>query len=152
MRQYGADQIDVTWRPAGVAVVDFKEGFARGTFIQPTANTQSATYRSNGMGGTVPLFNRDTSGVLAVMIDVESRVHQELVTAWNVHRLVRTVYGPIVVRDGNTREVAFYNKASIMTMPDVPKGSTGGVIVWRFNYESLIQQPFGFNANAVGAA
>ncbi len=151
MRQYAADLIEATWAILGFAPVDFKEGLAQGTFIQPTRNASTWTQRPNGVGGILRLFSPDRSGFLTMLIDMESKTHQQLVTIGNADVLTRSLTGPIVVRDGNTREVAFYNKAYIATIPDIPKGVAGGIVPWRFNFETFLQQPFGFDENVVGA-
>ena len=150
MRQYSADLIECTWAPLGLPVVDFKDGFAQGTFIQPTRNAPTWTQRPNGVGGIVRLFNPDRSGFITMLIDMESKLQQELVTLGNADVLTRSLTGPIVIRDGNTKELAFYNKAYIATIPDIPKGISSGIVPWRFNFETFLQQPFGFNENVVG--
>lgn len=150
MRQYSPDLIEVTWAVIGAIPVDLKEGLAKGTFIQPTRNAPTWTQRPNGVGGIVRLYNPDRSGFLTFLIDMESKQHQQLITLGNADVLTRSLTGPIVVRDGNTKEIAFYNKAYIATIPDIPKGVTTGVVPWRFNFETFVQQPFGFNENVVG--
>lgn len=151
MRQYSADLIEVTWAVVGLAPVDLKEGLAAGTFIQPTRNAPTWTQRPNGVGGILRLYNPDRSGFLTLLIDMESRTHQELVTIANIDVVTRSLTGPIIVRDGNTKELATYAKAYIATLPDIPKGVSSGVIAWRFNFETFVQQPFGFDENVVGA-
>lgn len=150
MRQYGADLIEITWAILSAVSLDLKEGLAKGPFIQPTRNAPTWTQRTNGVGGIVRLFSPDRSGQLVLLIDMESRTHQELITTANADLITRSITGPIVVRDGNTREIAIYTKAYIATIPDVPKGTTAGIVPWRFNFETVRQQPFGFNANVVG--
>jgi hypothetical protein len=56
----------------------------------------------------------------------------------------------MVITDGNTKEVAFFNKAYIATIPDVPKGLAAGIVPWLFHFESVTAQPFTFNQNVVG--
>ena len=149
MRQYSPDLIEATWL-VGVVPLDLKEGLAKGTFIQPTRSAPTWTQRPNGVGGILRLFNPNRSGFLTVLIDLESKVHQQLITIGNLDVLTRSITGPLVVRDGNTREVATYAKAYIATIPDIPKGFSPGVVPWRFNFETFVQQPFGFNENVVG--
>jgi hypothetical protein len=150
VRQYSADLIEVTWAVVNAVPLDLKEGLAQGTFIQPTRSAPTWNMRPNGVGGIVRLFDPNQSGTLAMLIDMESRTHQELITLANLDAITRTITGPIVVRDGNTREVSFYNKAFLAAIPDIPKGVTSGVVAWQWLYERSEQQPFGFNNNAVG--
>ena len=150
MRQFSSDLIEATWAVIGLAPVDLKPGLATGTYIQPVRDVPSWTKKPNGVGGIVRLFNPNRSGSLTLLIDAESRTHQELITIANLDLVTRSLTGPLVTRDGNTREVTIYNKAYIATIPDIPKGVSGAVIPWRFEYESSLQQPFGFNENVVG--
>lgn len=150
MRQYGADLIEVTWAIVAAVPLDLKEGLGQGPFLQPTRNAPTWTQRPNGVGGILRLYNPDRSGSLTMLIDMESRTHQELITIANVDVVSRSITGPIVVRDGNTREITYYNKAYIATIPDVPKGNTAGLIPWQWNFETFFTQSFGFNRNVVG--
>ena len=146
MRQYSVDSIYVGWLFSG----DLTNGLAAGTFIQPRQNRPRWTQKPDGMGGTVRMFNPDTSGSLVLLMDGESREHQLLLTLANTDRITQALVAPIIIRDWNTKEVSFYNKAYIATIPDVPKGVSSAVIPWVFNYESVVHQPFGFNENIVG--
>jgi hypothetical protein len=135
--------------------LDLTNGLAAGTFIQPARNAPTWTQKPDGMGHVVRMYNRDHSGSLTLLIDMESREHQELVTIANVDLISRAIIGPMVIKDDNTKEVAFYDRAYIATIPDIPKGLTSGVIPWVFNYQRSIQQPGvtkdpTFNANVVG--
>jgi hypothetical protein len=96
------------------------------------------------------MYNADRSGTITLLIDQESHEHQLLMTLANTDLIARAVVGPLVVTDWNTKEIAYYNRAFIASMPDIPKGVTAGVIPWRFLFETFLQQPFAFNANVVG--
>ena len=68
MRQYSADQIEVTWAILNAIPLDMKEGLARGTFIQPTRNASTWTQKDNGVGGILRMFNPSRSGFLTFLI------------------------------------------------------------------------------------
>jgi len=150
MRQHSPDLIEATWAVLNAVPVDLKEGFGVGTFVQPTRNAPTWTQSPNGVGGIVRRYSPDRSGSITFLIDAESKQHQQLITLGNADVLLRSLTGALVVRDGNTKEFAFYNKAYIATIPDIPKGVSAAIIPWRFNFETFVQQPFGFNENVVG--
>jgi hypothetical protein len=151
VRQYGPDLIEITWAVVNVVPVNLKEGLAAGPFIQPARSTQRWTQRHDGMGGVVRFYNPNRSGALTILIDQESQTHQRLITLSNIDEVARAIVGPIVVRDGNNREVNVYTKAYIVSQPDIPKGQTAGIVPWIWNYQGQTTQPFDFDANAVGA-
>lgn len=144
MRQYSADGVKVSFFGA-----DLSEGLASGTFIQIARNAPTWTQKPNGVGGIVRLFNRDLSGAASLQIDAESKTHQVLVTLANTDRLVRSIVGPLLITDKSTKEVTLCNKAYISTIPNIQKGTQAAVLSWVFNFEAVINQSFGFNANAV---
>ena len=144
MRQYSADRVKVSFFGA-----DLSEGLASGTFIRIARNSSTWTQKSNGVGGVVHLFNRDLSGEASLQIDAESKVHQILVTLANTDRLVRSIVGPLLITDKNTKEVTLCNKARISTIPNIQKGTQAAVLSWVFIFEAVVNQSFGFNANAV---
>ncbi len=161
MRQYAADQVRVSWTtiatpataPAGRVSpgLDLTPGLAQGTFIQERRNVDTWNQKPNGVGGVVHLFNPNKSGELTLLIDGSSRTHQELITLHNADLITRSIVGPLVVRDLNTREVNFFNKARIKTMAPLSKGTTATVYSWIFLYELAVRQSFGFDNNLVGS-
>lgn len=150
MRQHSPDLIEITWALLGLAPIDFKPGLAEGAHIIPKRNAPNWTQLPDGVGGILRMRNPDRSGTLTINIDQESRTHQELITASNADDITLSITGPIVERDGNTRKVTTWTKAYIIVIPDVPRGTTSGIAAWVFNFESVFEQPFDFNANLVG--
>lgn len=146
MRQYSADQVAITWFG-----VDLGEGLARGTFLQVSRNAETWTQKPNGMGGVVRMYNPDLSGSAALTLDAESYTHQALVTVATADRITRAAVGPMVVTDLSTREVIVLSNAYIATVPNIQKGTQPTALTWRFNFEAVISQSFGFNNNRVGA-
>lgn len=144
MRQYSADGVKVSFFGA-----DLSEGLAVGTFIQVARNAPTWSQKPNGLGGVVRLYNPDLSGSVSLQIDAESKTHQVLVTLANTDRVARAIVGPLLVTDKSTKEVAFFNKAYISTIPNLQKGTQSAVLSWIFNFEAVIHQSFGFDANVV---
>ena len=145
MRQYSADGIKVSWFG-----VDISSGLAQGTFIQIARTSPSWTIKSNGVGGIVRMYNPDRSGTADLQIDAESSVHQSLITLANSDDITRSIVGPMVVRDLSTQEVVLLNRAFILSIPVLTKGTQSSVFSWSFGFETEIVQSFDFNANAVG--
>lgn len=86
-----------------------------------------------------------------MLIDAESKQHQQLITLSNVDLLTRAIVAPMVIADLNTKEITYYNRARIQTQPDTPKAVSMTVVPWVFLFETFIGQPFDFNENVVGA-
>lgn len=128
---------------------DLSEGLASGTFIQIARNAPTWSQKPDGLGGTVRLYNPDLSGSASLQIDAESRTHQILVTLANTDRVARAVVGPMLIRDTNTLEVTLLTRAYISTIPNIQKGTQAAVLSWLFNFETVQNQSFAFDANAI---
>lgn len=146
MRQYSSDLVQVSW-----SGLDLAPGLAQGTFIQPRRAGVTWVYKPDGMGGVIPMYFPDRSGTLTLLIDAESKQHQQLITLANVDLLTRAIAAPMVITDLNNKEVSIYTRAKIQTHPDIPKAVRASIVPWVFIYEITIQQPFSFNENVVGA-
>lgn len=146
MRQYSADRVKVSFFG-----LDLTPGLASGTFIQATRNADAWSQKPNGVGGVVHMFNPDKSGELSLQIDGESRTHQELITFHNADLISRSLAGPLLVRDTSTKEIAFFNKARIKTLPNLQKGTQSTIYSWIFIFELEVRQSFGFENNAIGS-
>jgi hypothetical protein len=119
--------------------------------VQPTRNAPTFRELPDGLGNTLRAYNPDTSGSLVLLIDAESAQHQILIALAGIDRATRVLRGPLVVWDGNTKAITYYNNASIATVPDVPKGVAGAIIPWKFNFESITEQPLALGlGNIVG--
>jgi hypothetical protein len=137
MRQYSADLIKVQW--LGLSL---EGGLAEGTFIQPSANATTWTQKPNGYGGTLQLYNPDTSGTLSMIFDQESIQHCQLQALANADRIGQAIVAPLLILDNNVRELTMFVKARIQTMPDPSKGTGPATIAWVWIYESARTQVF----------
>jgi hypothetical protein len=146
VRQYGADQVQISW--FGIPI---SEGLAAGTFIQITRNAPTWTQKPNGLGGVVRMFNPDLSGQVTLSMDKESKTHQSLVTVATADYLSRSIIGPMVITDASTREVTVLNSAYISTVPNLQWGTQSTVLGWVFNFQAVLNQSFGFDRNVVGS-
>ncbi len=144
MRLYSVDGLKVAFFGA-----DLTDGLAVGTFLSVTRNAPTWTQKVNGIGGVVRMYNPDRSGFVSLQVDAESKEHQLLVTLANADAVSRSIVGPFLVRDTSTREVSYFNKTYISTIPPLEKGTTSTVFTWVFNFETAVRQSFDFNANVV---
>lgn len=147
MRQYSADLIDVVWLPA---VVPLTGGLAAGTFIQPTRNFRNFRNKDDGMGNSFRMFRRGSSGSLTLMIMATSTQHQILMSLANLDVVSKAIVGPLVITDRNTKEIAFFTRASLAGQPNVPKGTQVSIIPWVFDYEKSAIQSVVVPTNVVG--
>ena len=67
------------------------------------------------------MFNPDTSGEVAVLIDQESGVNQALIALATADRFIRSAVGPLILIDNSAREILTFSSAYISTIPD-PNG------------------------------
>lgn len=146
MRQYASDQIKVSW-----FLLSLEDGLARGTFIRESRNNVSWTYKPDGLGDVIPMFNPTSSGTLTLSIDRESKQHTQLVTLANADLASRSVVAPMMITDKNSGNVALFNKVRIESMPNYLAGSGPSVVPWVFLYAQAVSQTFGFNNNVVGS-
>ncbi len=145
MRQYSSDRVKVSFFG-----VDLTEGLASGTFLQEAHGSSAWSFKPNGLGGIVRMFDPNRSGQLSLQVDAESRTNQVLITFHNADLITRSVAGPLIVNDLSTREITYYNKAFILNHPNNQKATTSTVLTWSFGYERFIRQGFGFDNNVVG--
>ncbi len=146
MRQYSSDEIVASW--SGIRL---EEGFADGSFMVPRRNSPTWRQRSNGLGGTIRLYNPDRSGEVDFTIDTESKVHQRLVALAQLDRLTRSVQLPLVVKDNNTGESFIFTNAYIVTEPDEQRATSSVEITWTFAFTTIDHVPNFSDRNAVGS-
>jgi len=146
VRQYSSEEVVASWQFIGL-----EEGFAEGSFLVPRRKVPTWTQRSNGVGGTIRLFNPDRSGELDILINTESKTHQRLIALAATDRLTRSVQGPLVMRDLNTGEVFVFTNAYITTEPDEQRATSSVEITWTFGFTSVEHTPNFSDRNAVGS-
>jgi len=145
LRAYSPDLVSLTWLG-----LDLSEGLAQGAFISVTRNAPTWTQKPDGVGGVVRMFNPDTSGEVAVLIDQESGVNQALVALATADRFVRSAVAPLILIDNSAREIITFSGSYISTIPDPQRGTASTILTWIFNFETVIQLPLDQNANRVG--
>jgi|GEM_PF-6547415 len=146
MRQYGIDQVEVSWQG-----LSFKEGLAAGTSITEARNAPTFTQKVNGaVSRVVRIYNPDRSGTITIVVDQESRLHQQLRSLAEADVLTRAIVGPMTVRDNSNDETMVYQNAHISTQPNETRGTDSATFEWVFNFENFSKLPALGNANSVG--
>lgn len=147
MRQYSIDKVELTW-----AALDLKEGIAQGTSISETRTSPSWTQKPTGTGKVVRVFNPDVSGTVTVVVDQESKVHQQLLAIAIADAETRSQVFPMIMIDNSTAEMFIYQNAYIMTDPDESRGTESATFSWAFYFEKKVHTPSpNHTKNLVGA-
>jgi hypothetical protein len=146
MRQYSIDQVEVSWQG-----LSFKEGLATGTSITEARNAPSYTQKVNGaVPRVVRIYNPDRSGTMTIVVDQESRLHQELRALAALDVVARNVVGPMTVRDNSNDETLVYQNCYITSDPNETRGTDSATFEWVFAFENFVKTPSLNNANVVG--
>jgi hypothetical protein len=149
MRQYSADQVDITWKG-----LDFREGLATGTFITETRNAPSWTMKPQGPGGKmIRVYNPNRSGAVSVVIDQESKLHRQLRTIAKADRnpATRNQVAAMIMADASSKDRTTYKNAYIVTDPDESRGIESGTFTWSFHFETIERDDNEDPSNLVGA-
>jgi hypothetical protein len=145
-RQYGIDRVDFSWNG-----LDFKEGMAAGSTITETQAAPRTTKKPTGQGKIVRVFDPNRSGTLAVLVDQESKLHQQLLAIAEEDRVNRNQVANGVMSDTSSGYVVNYKNMYIQTEPDEVRATTSSVFTWLFDYEVKEAQPIAEPTNAVGS-
>jgi hypothetical protein len=145
MRQYASDKVVVSWTG-----LDLTPGLAEGSFVVIRRNVPTWTQRDNGVGGTIRLFNPSRSGEVDLLLDTESKTHQQLLILASVDRLTKAIQAPLIVFDGNTRETFVFTNAYLMTEPDEQRATTSVEVTWTFAFTTIEHVPNPSDQNVVG--
>lgn len=146
MRQYSIDHVEVSWFG-----LDLKDGIAAGTSITEARNATSWSNKPTGQGKVVRVYNPDMSGTVSIVVDQESRTHQDLRTLAISDRAARNIVGPLVVTDTTTGEVFYYKNSYIASEPDESRGTESATFTWVFNFEKVTHVPVLTDNNVVGS-
>jgi len=126
-RQYSIDRVELAWQG-----ISFKEGLAAGTSVTEARNSVGWTQKPRGNGGTVQTYNPDESGVVSIVVDMESQLHQTLLTLASADRANRNIVGPMTLNDTSSGAVTVYESARIQNEPDETRGTESGTVTWVF--------------------
>lgn len=147
MRQYSADQVEVTFLGN-----DLKEGLSQGTFITEGLTTQSFTYVARGAvkDGT-SVYNPDESGTLTLTVDQTSTTHQVLAAIFKQDKQSRDQVGTLLVDDKSSGEKVEYINARISQRVPLTRGNEAATFAWVFIFQKYSDNPNTANTiNLVG--
>ena len=145
MRQYSFDRISLSWTG-----LDLTPGLAEGTSVTIRLTNPTWTQRFDGLGGTIRLFNADRSGECDILVNSESKTHQQLLALALSDRLTRAIQAPLYMKDSSTKERFLMTNAYLLTTPDEIRANTSVDVTWTFAYTSFDHQPNVGNNNLVG--
>ena len=146
MRQYAIDRLEVSW-----AGLDLKEGAAAGTFLQEARTSQRFSTKPSGTGSLFRAFNPDESGIVTIMVDQESKTHQQLLAISDADQNLRNAVFPMFCHDASNAEKWSYANAFILSPPNESRGVESTTFQWQFAYERRVKLPALNDANVVGS-
>jgi hypothetical protein len=152
MKQYGISFIELSWQD-----LDFKPGLAAGSTIAEARNVPRYTYKVLANGSAVRNESSDRTGVLTVLVDQQSQLHQDLLGLSQDDRENKDVVGDMVMKNTQTGQKTTYRNACIVTEPDESQEAESADFTWTFFFEDIIREPVDVNrhierAQGVGVA
>lgn len=145
MKQYSIDRVELAWQG-----LDFKTGLAAGSSITEARTAPSWTMKTSAAGEGIRVFNPDRSATLSVLVNQESKLHQQLRQLAESDRLNRDVVGPMVLKDTTSGEQFTYVNAFITVDPDEIRATESSDFTWVFMCER-ISKTVSENQNIVGS-
>lgn len=144
MRQYSIDHVELDWEG-----LDLKEGLAAGSTITEARTAPSWSMKTSANGEGIRTFNPDRSATISVLMNQESKTHQQLRQLAQDDRDNRNVVGPMVLKDTTSGEQLTYHNAFIVTDPDEVRATESSDFTWVFMCDR-ITKTVAINNNLVG--
>jgi len=144
MRQYSIDHVELDWEG-----LDLKEGLAAGSTITEARTAPSWSMKTSANGEGIRTFNPDRSATISILVNQESKTHQQLRQLAEDDRENRNVVGSMVLKDITSGEQFTYHNAFIVTDPDEVRATESSDFTWVFMCER-ITKTVAINNNLVG--
>lgn len=145
MRQYSIDHVELDWEG-----LDLKEGLAAGSTITEARTAPSWSMKTSANGEGIRTFNPDRSATISILVNQESKTHQQLRQLAKDDRDNRNVVGAMVLKDTTSGEQFTYVNAFIVTDPDEVRATESSDFTWVFMCER-ITKTVAINNNLVGS-
>jgi len=147
MRQYSADQVEVTFLGN-----DLKEGLSQGTFITVANTTPAFSYVARGaISDGTSVFNPDRSGTITLTVDQTSTTHQLLMQIHKDDIQSRNQVGTFLVDDKSNGEKTEYINARITDQVPLTRGNEAATFAWVLTFQKATINPVSPNTiNLVG--
>lgn len=145
MRQYSIDHVELGWEG-----LDLKEGLAAGSTITEARTAPSWSMKTSANGEGIRTFNPDRSATISILVNQESKTHQQLRQLAKDDRDNRNVVGAMVLKDTTSGEQFTYVNAFIVTDPDEVRATESSDFTWVFMCER-ITKTVAINNNLVGS-
>lgn len=144
MRQYSIDHVELDWEG-----LDLKEGLAAGSTITEARTAPSWSMKTSANGEGIRTFNPDRSATISILVNQESKTHQQLRQLAKDDRDNRNVVGAMVLKDITSGEQFTYHNAFIVTDPDEVRATESSDFTWVFMCDR-ITKTVAINNNLVG--
>lgn len=145
MRQYSIDHVELAWQG-----LDLKEGLAAGSSVTEARTAPSWTMKTSAVGEGIRTFNPDRSATISILVNQESKLHQQLRQLAESDRLSRNIVGPMVLKDTTSGEQMTYVNAFITVDPDEIRATESSDFTWVFMCER-ITKTVAIDNNVVGS-
>ena len=145
MRQYSIDHVELGWEG-----LDLKEGLAAGSTITEARTAPSWSMKTSANGEGIRTFNPDRSATISILVNQESKTHQQLRQLAKDDRDNRNVVGAMVLKDITSGEQFTYHNAFIVTDPDEVRATESSDFTWVFMCDR-ITKTVAINNNLVGS-
>ena len=144
MRQYSIDHVELGWEG-----LDLKEGLAAGSTITEARTAPSWSMKTSANGEGIRTFSPDRSATISILVNQESKTHQQLRQLAKDDRDNRNVVGAMVLKDITSGEQFTYHNAFIVTDPDEVRATESSDFTWVFMCDR-ITKTVAINNNLVG--
>jgi hypothetical protein len=129
MLQYFSNDVSISW-----IGLDLNPGLAAGTYVSFTSDNTTWRFVKDGLGGGIRLSNDNTSGMVAVVIETQSKTHQQLLALHNADKVQKNFIGPFYLNDRTTGQRIVCKSTYIEDEPDEFRGLEAAAVTWVFKY------------------
>lgn len=145
MRQYSIDHVELTWQG-----LDFKAGMAAGSVITEARTAPTWTIKPTANGDAIRVLNPDRTGTTSILINQESKLHQQLRALAQDDVQDRDIVGAMVLKDTSSGEQYTYKNAFIQTEPDEIRATESSDFTWVFMWQDIEKSTGTGDDNLVG--
>lgn len=118
-------------------------GYAKGTFIKVTRNSDSFTHEKGPAGDGVRSKTNDRSAIVELTLMAHSQANDVLAALAAADELNASAIGPLFIKELNGTMKVSGENAWIIRQPDIERGDAAGNTVWRFLVDDCQQNPGG---------
>jgi len=121
--------------------IDLTPGLVEGSSLAIRGASPDVSFRKNGLGGGIYVWNADRSGEVDLYIHPAHPIHQSLIALYEAIRAAKTLNGPLIVNDIWNSQNNIFTGALPSKIPDEGRGSELEPVVWTFLYQRRLAIP-----------